>query len=57
MLLKIDQLTAGYGQAEDYTINIQALTPCTGTPEAGTGASSLSTVCLNQQFTLKRMLT
>ncbi|MDY0090335.1 MAG: GEVED domain-containing protein, partial [Flavobacteriaceae bacterium] len=33
---------SGYGQVEDYTISIQALTDCSGTPDGGTAFVSVS---------------
>jgi hypothetical protein len=38
-------LTYGYGETEDYLINIIAATPCAGTPDAGDALASASTVC------------
>jgi hypothetical protein len=38
-------LTYGYGETEDYLINIVAATPCAGTPDAGTTLTTASTVC------------
>ncbi len=37
--------TTGYGQAEDYTINVTASTACTGTPTAGTVTSNTAISC------------
>lgn len=45
--------TAGYGQSEDYTINIVPLTNCSGTPTAGTATSTISNIlCAGANFTL-----
>ncbi|HMT97724.1 MAG TPA: GEVED domain-containing protein, partial [Ferruginibacter sp.] len=41
-----------YGQVEDYTLNIAAPPPCSGTPNPGNTLSSLSTVCSSTSFTL-----
>lgn len=38
-------LSYGYGETEDYLINIIAATPCTGTPDAGDALASATTVC------------
>ena len=38
-------LTYGYGETEDYMVNIIAATPCAGTPSAGTTVASATTVC------------
>ncbi|MEY4791263.1 MAG: hypothetical protein RIT34_70 [Bacteroidota bacterium] len=38
-------LTYGYGETEDYLINIIAATPCAGTPDAGDALASATTVC------------
>lgn len=43
---------AGYGQSEDYSINVIAPANCSGTPTAGTANSTLSTVCPSTSFTL-----
>lgn len=41
----------GFGQAEDYTININAA-PCAGVPAGGTATSSVATVCPGVNFSL-----
>src|SRR5690606_29437213 len=41
----------GYGEAHDYSVNILSLTPCTGTPTAGT-ASATQRTCAGDPFTL-----
>jgi hypothetical protein len=43
--------TAGYGQAEDYTLNILSSNSCTGTPSAGT-ATGPSAACPSVAFSL-----
>ena len=40
------------GQVEDYTLNIAAAPPCTGTPDAGTATASVVNACLGVPFTL-----
>ncbi|HNL35312.1 MAG TPA: GEVED domain-containing protein, partial [Bacteroidia bacterium] len=44
--------SAGYGEAEDYTINVIPLTNCTGTPSPGNTLSDQASVCSGQNFTL-----
>ena len=41
----------GYGQAEDYTININSA-PCSGVPAGGTATSSVANACPSSSFTL-----
>src|SRR5690606_13454817 len=41
----------GYGETHDYSVNILSLTPCTGTPTAGT-ASATQRTCAGDPFTL-----
>ena len=38
-------LSYGYGETEDYLMNITAATPCAGTPNAGVSLASATTVC------------
>ena len=46
-------LGGGYGETEDYNINIVAPPPCSGTPAPGNTLSTLTTVCNNTtSFTL-----
>jgi len=40
------------GETEDYVVNIIPLTPCSGTPVAGTASSSASTICGSASTTL-----
>ena len=40
------------GQTLDYPVYINAVTPCTGAPNAGDATSSVSTICENRPFTL-----
>src|SRR5690606_13732192 len=40
-----------YGETHDYSVNILSLTPCTGTPTAGT-ASATQRTCAGDPFTL-----
>jgi hypothetical protein len=42
---------SGYGQAEDYTLDVQQGVPCSGTPLAGT-MTAPSSVCNNSPFAL-----
>ncbi|GEP52134.1 hypothetical protein FNO01nite_28060 [Flavobacterium noncentrifugens] len=42
----------GYGEAEDYIVNILAIPACTGTPVAGTVTSSAAAVCGSGAVTL-----
>jgi GEVED domain/Secretion system C-terminal sorting domain len=44
--------TAGYGESEDYTLNVIAATGCAGKPVAGTANSLDSTVCSDLSFDL-----
>ncbi len=44
--------TYTYGETEDYIIDIQAATPCTTPPTAGTAFSSVNSVCPNVNFNL-----
>ncbi|MCW5916359.1 MAG: hypothetical protein KIS82_03325 [Ferruginibacter sp.] len=44
--------TETYGQVEDYTINIIPSTGCSGTPTPGATASTETSVCPTQSFTL-----
>ncbi len=37
--------TAGYGQAEDYTVTVTAGVPCSGTPAGGTTSASVTYLC------------
>lgn len=43
---------SGYGQNIDYLVDITAAPSCTGTPNAGTAISSVSTTCSNNSYTL-----
>lgn len=45
-------MTYGYGETEDYLINIINATPCSGTPDAGIAIASLSTACPTESFML-----
>ncbi|RYD53334.1 MAG: T9SS type A sorting domain-containing protein [Sphingobacteriales bacterium] len=42
-----DPCMTTYGEFEDYTFNVIALTPCTGTPAGGTASASPASVCPN----------
>lgn len=42
----------GYGETEDYMVNIVAAAACSGTPTAGTAAASVSTTCAAVPFNL-----
>ncbi|MCE3279101.1 MAG: hypothetical protein K0S44_1292 [Bacteroidetes bacterium] len=44
--------TYGYGETEDYLINIIAATNCAGTPTPGATQSTASSVCSASNFTL-----
>lgn len=44
--------TTGYGQAEDYTINVAAGTSCTGTPNGGTATPTQLYLCSGQSTTI-----
>jgi hypothetical protein len=39
--------TFSYGEVEDYTVNVVAITPCSGLPTAGTVLASPEVVCPN----------
>ena len=41
-----------YGQVEDYTLNIAAAPPCSGTPNPGNTVTSQNNVCSSTSFTL-----
>lgn len=45
-------ISTGYGETEDYLIEITAGTDCSGTPDAGTIAASETIVCVNEPITL-----
>jgi hypothetical protein len=45
-------LSYGYGETEDYLINIIAATPCAGMPNAGITTASATTVCPSTSVTL-----
>ncbi|MDQ3047145.1 MAG: T9SS type A sorting domain-containing protein [Bacteroidota bacterium] len=42
----------GYGEVEDYLVNIIAATPCAGTPSPGNTTSTAGSVCSTTGFTL-----
>ncbi len=42
----------GYGETEDYCINITAPTPCAGAPAANTALTTMTNVCPNGNVTL-----
>lgn len=44
--------TAGFGQAEDYTLTVTPPTPCAGIPNAGTATATPSPICLGQPISL-----
>lgn len=44
--------TFGWGEVEDYVINIVAATPCAGTPSPGVTTSTAPSVCSTTSFTL-----
>jgi len=44
--------TYGYGETEDYLINITAATNCAGTPTPGTTQSTAASICNGNNFTL-----
>ena len=48
---------APYGNYVDAKLNVVTLTPCAGTPDAGTATASLTNVCPNTPFTLNANLT
>lgn len=45
-------VTFGYGEVEDYLINIVAAVPCSGTPSPGVTTSTANPVCPTTSFTL-----
>lgn len=45
-------MTYGFGETEDYLINIIPLVPCAGVPVGGTTKTNKTVVCLNEQFSL-----
>jgi hypothetical protein len=45
-------LSYGYGETEDYLVNLVAPVACSGTPSAGTANASPSSVITGQTFTL-----
>ncbi|MEJ7611584.1 MAG: GEVED domain-containing protein [Ferruginibacter sp.] len=44
--------TTTYGQVEDYTINVLATPPCSGTPTPGNTISSVASICPGIPFNL-----
>ncbi len=44
--------TYGYGETEDYLVNIQAATLCVAPPAAGTATSSVTKICPSINFNL-----
>jgi|GEM_PF-439406 len=46
-------MVAGSGEVEDYTIDVQAMTPCAGTPNAGTVTVTPEEVSTGQTFDVK----
>src|SRR5690606_15479240 len=44
--------TYGYGETEDYLVNVFLPAPCSGTPVAGTATSNVTDVCPNAAFNL-----
>ncbi len=44
--------TYGYGETEDYCINITAAVPCSGTPASGTSTIDIASGCPNILFNL-----
>ena len=42
----------GYGEAEDYLVTLQNLSPCNSTPISGYATSSLGAACANTSFNL-----
>lgn len=45
-------ISTGYGETEDYAINITAGTDCSGSPDAGIVSASLTEACINEPITL-----
>ena len=45
-------LSYGYGETEDYLINVTASASCTGTPVAGTAVSSVTSICPGVNYNL-----
>lgn len=45
-------ISTGYGETEDYAINITIGTDCSGAPDAGTISSSITEACLNESIVL-----
>jgi hypothetical protein len=44
--------SATYGEAEDYTLNVQVQVPCSGAPYLGNTTASLTAPCPGSNFTL-----
>ncbi|MDI1255666.1 MAG: GEVED domain-containing protein, partial [Flavobacterium sp.] len=44
--------SSGFGETEDYNINITATTACSGTPDPGNTTSTATSVCSGVNFTL-----
>lgn len=45
-------ISTGFGETEDYAINITAGADCSGAPDAGTVSSSITEACLNESIVL-----
>jgi hypothetical protein len=52
MALILPTGTYGYGETEDYCIDIQVPQPCTGAPNSGTAAISTATGCITDPFSV-----
>ncbi len=49
--------TAGFGQAEDYTLTVTAAESCTGTPAIGVVTASETTICSGKPLMLSAVVT
>ena len=49
--------TAGFGQAEDYTVAVTAAESCTGTPTIGIVSSSETAICAGKPLVLSAVVT
>ncbi|RZJ72135.1 T9SS type A sorting domain-containing protein [Flavobacterium sp.] len=49
-------VSIGFGETEDYTLNITAGTQCSGTPDIGAATASVTSVCGGTDFTVSAVV-